>query len=464
MIRLILALLVSSSTLVAADRPNILVLYSDDNGYGDFGFQPDCVPEMKKLTPNIDSIARDGVRFTNAYMSGCVCSPSRAGLMTGRYQGRFGFDNNLPPGTPSGLPLTETFFAKRLQKAGYRTGLVGKWHLGYPQEYHPNRRGFEWFYGLLQGSRSYLPYVKPTAHRVIQEATGVAVKRTAESGYVTDRFGSAACRFIKSNSKRPFFLFVSFTASHGPNQPRSSDADRISHISPKKRRDHCGLTVALDDNVGRILRCLEEQGYDKNTLVVYTNDNGGATHTGARNNPLSGRKGELREGGVRVPMAMRWPGKIQAGSVIGDPVIALDFAPTFLTLGGVELRDDMKLDGVNLVDRVRGKTPSLPKRTFYWRKAGSKGHRALRDGNWKLVHRRKIGAAPQLFDLSKDISESNDLAASKKDVVDALMKKLDVWETQLVEPLWGAGAPKSAPQGKANRKKKKRGQRKPKSS
>ncbi len=224
----LLCSLAISST--AADKPNIVILFSDDAGYADFGFQPGCVEEMKKLTPNIDTIARDGVRLSNAYMSASVCSPSRAGLMTGRYQQRFGYDNNLPPGHDGGLPLTETFGSKRLQALGYKTALIGKWHLGYPAEMQPNKRGFDWFYGLLQGSRGYFPDVNAKPHRVILDNT----TPTKEEGYVTDRFGDAACKFITDNKDKPFFLFVSFTAPHGPNQPKEGDAKRTAHIEDKK--------------------------------------------------------------------------------------------------------------------------------------------------------------------------------------------------------------------------------------
>ncbi len=224
-----LASLAVSST--AADKPNIVILFSDDAGYADFGFQPGCVEEMKKLTPNIDTIARDGVRLSNAYMSASVCSPSRAGLMTGRYQQRFGYDNNLPPGHDGGLPLTETFGSKRLQALGYKTALIGKWHLGYPAEMQPNKRGFDWFYGLLQGSRGYFPDVNAKPHRVILDNT----TPTKEEGYVTDRFGDAACKFITDNKDEPFFLFVSFTAPHGPNQPKEEDAMRTAGRSDTSR-------------------------------------------------------------------------------------------------------------------------------------------------------------------------------------------------------------------------------------
>jgi len=400
---------------------------------------------MQKLTPHIDSIARDGVRFTNAYMSGCVCSPSRAGLMTGRYQQRFGYDNNLPPGTQNGLSLKETFGAKRLQGLGYRTGLIGKWHLGYPAKFHPNRRGWNWFYGLLQGSRKYYPIKKPSPNRVIQENG----KATDETGYVTDRFGDAACRFIAEHSafhkgaehsNEPFFLFVSFTAPHGPLQPRASDADRLAHIPDGKRRRYAGLVVALDDNVGKILVALKKAGLEKKTLVLFTNDNGGQTQTGANNDPLRGKKGTLWEGGVRVPWAMRWPGNIKAGLVIDDPVIALDLVPTFVTVAGGEIDPAWNLDGIDLTSRLKSPQEDLPARTLYWRQHGSRGPISLREGNWKLIYNRgQKNAQPQLFDLRRDIGESTDLANDKPDLVKSLMAKVFAWEKELREPLWGRG-------------------------
>ena len=202
-------------------RPNIVLILVDDMGYGDLG----CYGHPKAKTPVIDRLAQEGARFTQHYANGPECSPTRTALLTGRYQQRFGYDNNLPPGTKNGLELTETFGAKRLQKIGYKTGLIGKWHLGYPEAYHPNKRGFDWFYGLLQGSRPYFSQEKISDHRVIQENG----KNTKEGGYVTDRFGDAACRFIKEHKEEPFYLFVSFTSPHGPLQPKPEDAARTAH-------------------------------------------------------------------------------------------------------------------------------------------------------------------------------------------------------------------------------------------
>ena len=422
----------------AAQQPNVVILFSDDAGYADFGFQPNVVDEMRHRTPHIDSIARDGVRFTDAYVSGAVCSPSRAGLMTGRYQQRFGYDNNLPPGTKDGLDLKETFGSKRMQELGYKTGLVGKWHLGYPDAFHPNKRGWDWFYGLLQGSRGYHPSPTVSAHRVIQENG----KATKEEGYVTDRFGDAACRFIRANKSAPFYLFVSFTTPHAPNQPKKSDLPRVADIEGKQRKAHCGLLISLDDNVGKILACLQDEGLAENTLVIFTNDNGGATHTGAKNTPLLGKKGNLTEGGIRVPMVMRWPGTIPKGSVVEDPVITLDFLPTMVEMAGHAVDAEWKLDGRSLLPLLKGESKALAERPLFWRKAGSGGARAMRKGPWKVVHDRREKEAPKLFNLADDISESTDLAnkgeAHKKRLA-GMLAEMDAWESEMEEPRWGAG-------------------------
>lgn len=443
-------------TLVASHavtKPNIVILYSDDAGYADFGFQPNCADDMKKLTPNIDTIARDGVRLTNAYMSGCVCSPSRAGLMTGRYQERFGYDNNLPPGHKNGVDLAETFGVKRLQKMGYKTGMIGKWHLGYPADMHPNKRGYDWFYGLLQGSRGYFPYEKASPHRVILEND----KPTKEEGYVTDRFGDAACRFITKYKSEPFYLFVSFTAPHSPNQPRKEDAERTKHIEVKGRKNYAGLIVALDDNVGKILKSIKDNGLEDNTIVIFTNDNGGQTGTGANNTPLRGKKGTLWEGGVRVPWAIRWPAKIKAGNVINDPIISLDILPTFVEASGNSTEKGWNLDGRSFLPLLTGEKKSQPVRALYWRQQGSGGSIAIREGKWKLIHNRaETGAKPELYDLSQDMEESKDLSQENPEVMAKLSKKMKSWESELKEPLWGAGsASKPLNRDKADKKKKK---------
>ena len=425
---------------LSAEQPNVVILFADDSGYADFGFQESVREDFKHLTPHIDSIAAAGARFTQAYVTGAVCSPSRAGMMTGRYQERFGHETNLPPGTQNGLPLTETFGVKRLQKIGYKTGLIGKWHLGYPDAFHPNKRGYDDFYGLLQGSRPYYPMEKTTRDRVIQD-NGTP---TEETGYVTDRLGDAACEFIKENKDKPFYLFVSFTAPHGPLQPRKSsyDAQRIKHIKHEARRNYAGLIVAMDDNIGKVLSTLENNGLNDNTIVIFTNDNGGPGGKDSTSNyPLRGHKGELLEGGIRVPWAMAWPGVIESGSVIDTPVITMDILPTVFEAAGEPVDPDWELDGDSLLPLFGASRKPFPKRTLYWRRHGIEGPIALQDGPWKLLARNTPDKKPELYNLASDIGESMNVAEQNPKVLKRLLAKMNAWESQLVTPLWGPGSP-----------------------
>ncbi len=430
-------------TLRTQDRAparNVVVLFSDDAGWADFGFQPYPSPHLAQRTPRIDSIAAEGARFTQAYMSGAVCSPSRAGLMTGRYQQRFGHETNIPPNyMAGGMDLGEKTVADRLGALDLHTGLVGKWHLGYPEPYQPNRRGWHWFHGLLQGSRSYFPIDEPSSHRVIQE-NGEALP---EEGYVTDRFGDAAVRYIEEHAAEPFFLFVSFTAPHGPLQAKPEDLETIDDVEKEQRRKFCGLVVALDRAVGRVLDALDAHDLADDTFVVFTNDNGGQTQVGADNGPLRGRKGQLWEGGIRVPMAMRWPGRIAAGTVIDDPVISLDLLPTFVGALDQAVEPDWRLDGMDLGPLLGGELDALPPRALHWRTQGSGGPAAIRVGDDKLVVLRGEGGPSQhLFDLADDLGEASDLAAERPELVKQLASRLADWESELVEPRWGPGSGK----------------------
>lgn len=428
-------LAMSSSGVSANDPPNIVVLFSDDAGYADFGFQPNVRDDYRDLTPRIDSIAKAGCRFTNAYMSASVCSPSRAGLMTGRYQQRFGHDNNIPPGyMKGGLPLTETMMSTRLQQAGYQTGLIGKWHLGYPDDYHPNRRGFDYFYGCLQGSRKYFPIENVSPHRVFLEND----QPTEEGGYVTDRIGDAACEFISKHRDQAFFLFVSFTAPHGPLQAKPEHLDKLTQIGNERRRKNAGLIVSLDENVGKILDCLDDLDLVDKTLVVFTNDNGGQTQYAANNSPLRGRKGQLWEGGIRVPMAMRWPGRIEPETVIDDPVISLDLLPTFLAAGDHRIDPDWQLDGIDLNQRLTGAVDALPARTLFWRRRGPTGQIAARKAEWKVIlDRARPDASPELFNLSQDIAEARNVAEQFPERTSELINEIQQWESGLGTPQWG---------------------------
>ncbi len=418
-------------------RPNLVLLLADDAGFADFGFQEQPDALFADRTPAIDSIARAGARFTDFTMAGAVCSPSRAALLTGRYPQRFGHERNLPVGHDGGLDLGETTLAERLRAAGYRTACIGKWHLGYPDAYHPNRRGFDHFHGLLQGSRSYHPIEEPTRWRVLQENG----RRLPEGGYVTDRLGDAAVAFVRENADRPFFLFLSFTAPHGPLQPAKRHWSELASlgIDDRKRRAYLGLMLSLDENVGKVLDALEEEGIADRTLVVFTNDNGGQTKTGANNAPLRGRKGTLWEGGVRVPCAMRWPGRIEPDSVLRAPCSSLDLVPTFLRAAGVPLDPETfeearrPLDGVDLAPLFAGGT--LEERTLFWRTQGSGGPWAARRGRWKLV-RRESGEPAALFDLWSDPGETTDVRVGNPEVADALEADVARWESTLIEPAW----------------------------
>jgi arylsulfatase A-like enzyme len=425
-------LLTAAVATAAVEKPNIIVLFADDAGYADFGFQASADPALAALTPNLTRLAKDGIIFRQAYVSGAVCSPSRAGLFTGRYQQRFGHEKNIPPGyMKGGLPLDEKFIGDRLKPLGYTTGLIGKWHLGYPDAYHPEKRGFDHFHGLLQGARNYFPMKRPTPHQGFL----LDGKLTPESGYVTDRIGQGACDFITANKDKPFFLFVSFTAPHGPLQAKPEVLAALGSIPNEKRRKYAGLVKSLDDNCGLILKCLDQHQLTQNTLVVFSNDNGGQTSTGAINTPLRGRKSQLYEGGIRVPMVMRWPKQIKPGRSVEIPVISLDWLPTFVEIAGGHVEESWKLDGLSLARFLSDETATLPPRPFFWRTQGKDGPAAIRDGDWKLVI-DQAGAKPALYQLSKDISESSDLAAEHPEKLNDLAGKLAAWQSGLMAPRW----------------------------
>ncbi|MEN9359159.1 MAG: Arylsulfatase [Verrucomicrobiota bacterium] len=420
--------------------PNIVFILSDDAGYADFGFQDVLSEEVKKqsLTPALDKLASQGAVFTQAYVSGVVCSPSRAGLLTGRYQQRFGHDNNMRPG--GGLPVTETLMPQHLAKSGYATECLGKWHLGEEPQFHPKARGFGHFFGLLSGSRSYLPESKIGDSRVFLDD----YKPCIEEGYVTDRIGQAACASIRKHAKagQPFFQYIAFTAPHAPNQPRPEDKAWLQQRGLKGGRgNYFGLLKALDENVAAIIKTLEEEGAADNTLIVFSNDNGGQTATGANNGILRGHKGEMWEGGSRVPFVVTWPARIKPGQRLATPVITLDLLPTFLAAAGAKSGDLPKnLDGIDLLPFLTGKTSKLPERPFFWRFGGSTANTAMRHGDLKLVWNRGDKDAPALFDLKADPGEKTDLSKQRPDDLARLMSELKAWEVQMIEPLWGPGS------------------------
>ncbi len=434
----------------AAERkPNIVLIVADDMGYAEAG-----VYGCKDIpTPHIDSLARNGVRFTQGYVSCPVCSPTRAGLMTGRYQQRFGHEFNPGPDQTSSdfrLPATETTLPERLKALGYTTGMIGKWHLGSVPESTPLRRGFDTFFGFLGGAHSYLRNERPGTILRGNEPVG-------EKEYLTDAFGREAATFIEKNKGRPFFLYLPFNAVHSPLQATEKYSDRFASIADEKRRTFAAMLAAMDDNIGRVLGKLREAGIEDNTLIVFHSDNGGPTaQTTSRNDPLRGVKGQVWEGGIRVPFIIQWKGRIPGGKTFDDPVIALDTLPTAVAAAGGRILPEWKLDGVNLLPYLTGEDKGKPHPTLYWRF----GERyAVRHGDWKLV-RETDTPRPALFNLARDVGEKNDLAAMMPEKVQELSELYAKWDAELAKPRWarrgarpdrgrsGQGNPSTAPAGR----------------
>lgn len=421
----------------AAGKPNVIVLVADDLGYADVGFHGSKdVP-----TPHLDALARSGIVCTSGYVSHPFCSPTRAGLLTGRYQQRFGHENNpkwLPDNRRVGLPLTEVTLADAMRQAGYRTGAVGKWHLGAHPVFHPNRRGFDDYFGLLGGGHQYFDHnlFRTNPRKAGQEYWIPLVRNdrpVEEADYLTDALGREAVAFVERHRRTPFFLYLAFNAPHTPLQVPPKFLDRVKAIEDEKRT-YAAMIAALDDAVGRLLARLRQHGLDRNTLVVFLSDNGGPTAvTRASNAPFRGAKGQLYEGGVRVPFVVSWPARLKPGR-FDHPVSSLDLFPTAVAAAGGETPKGARLDGVDLLPHLSGRAkPSLADRTLYWRTGGGQSL-AIRRGTMKLV---RIGKkAVELYDLAADPGEATDLAARRPEVVTALTRSLDTWNATLVEPAW----------------------------
>jgi arylsulfatase A-like enzyme len=421
-------------------RPNLIIILTDDQGFGDVGFNG-CkdIP-----TPNLDALARRGVQFTNGYVSYPVCSPSRAGLLTGRYEQRFGHERNPafePDNRRSGLPLAETTLADALGKVGYRSGIIGKWHLGAHPDLHPLRRGFDEFYGMLGGGHRYLPEeltIKETrdakneaeSYRLWIMRDQAPVRTTQ---YLTDEFSDEAVRFVARHKDRPFFLYLAYNAPHAPLQATDEYLSRFAGIADPRRRTYAAMVSAVDDGVGRLLEELRRQGLEENTLVFFLSDNGGPSADNASSNaPLRGNKSDPWEGGIRVPFAAQWPGHLPAGVKYDQPVLSLDIFATIAALAGAPANPERPLDGVDLLPYLTGARSVPPHEAIYLRKF-DQGAFAVRRGDYKLVI-PKLGVPAQLFDLAHDLRESRNLAANETATVDELEKLRAAWNAQLVPP------------------------------
>lgn len=418
---------------MARDRPNIVLIVADDLGYADVGFNgAKDIP-----TPHIDRLAAGGVRFSQGYVSHPFCSPSRAGLLTGRYQQRFGHEYNPkydPHDEKSGLPTNQVTLADVLRQAGYVTGAVGKWHLGAVPRFHPNVRGFDEYFGFIGGSHNYRPGLPGSGQYVIPLVrNGDALD---ERDYLTDAFAREASSFIERHRDKPFFLYLPFNAPHGPFQaPPSRYLDRFAGVADERRRIYYAMVSALDDAVGRVLATLRDTGREGSTIVFFLSDNGGRREAVASSNgALRGYKEQLFEGGIRVPFLMRWPGTLAGGQVYQEPVIALDVFATAAAVSGARPPTDRKLDGIDLLPHLLGRKKGLPHGRLFWRTGGGQAY-AVRQGDYKLVQ-EKDTKHPLLFDLARDPGETRDRAAQKPAIVRELSRAYDAWNSEMIAPVF----------------------------
>jgi len=425
-------------------QPNIIVILADDLGYGDLS----CYGSERNKTPHLDALAAGGVRFTDFHSSGAVCSPTRAGLLTGRYQQRCGITDVLfaAGDRNKGLPASEITFARQLKAAGYATALFGKWHLGYSPKSNPVRFGFDRFRGYVSGNVDYISHV---------DSTGAAdwwanAQLAPEEGYTTHLITKHAVRFIENNKDRPFCLYVAHEAVHspyqGPSDPairqvgsKATAAGRPKNIAAK----YAEMLGVMDEGIGQIAAALRRLDLERETFIFFFSDNG-ATNAGS-NGPLHGFKSSLWEGGHRVPAMACWPGKI-APRLCDEPTICLDLFPTFLALANAEPPKDRPLDGVNLLPLLTEGKP-LGERTLFWA-AGQQ--RAVRQGPWKLLMGIKDrGNQPGLFNLPNDLSEKQSLADKEPQRVQAMRTALGAWEREVMP----GGGEREKARGKSKKEK-----------
>lgn len=420
----------------APDRPNILYLLADDMGYADLGVQG-CTDVP---TPNLDSIARNGVRFTSGYVSAPVCSPSRAGLMTGRYQTRFGHEFNHPMAdrAPVGLPVDQKTLANWLQEAGYSTAHIGKWHLGNPHlpQYTATARGFDldvWAPGMNK-----LPPLTLWRNGVVERA---------DDRYVDLALAREAAAYLEQHRSAPWYLYVAFLTPHEPMMTPPGAQAPFAGIPSETRRACATMLSLLDEGVGRILQALRDSGQEERTLVIFHSDNGAPTGNASRNTPLRGNKGTLWEGGIREPFVMQWKGTLPAGRVVDAPISSLDMLPTALAAAQVSVSADASLDGVNLLPFLTGKTNQLPREHLFWRYGDQS---AIRQGDWKFVRALDHSSDPAvlkagLYNLVRDPAEEHDLSAQHPAKVKELQARWDEWNRQNVPPLWTDQSKDKAP-------------------
>lgn len=406
-------------------KPNIIIVIADDAGYIDFGFMGSKDLE----TPRLDQIAEGGVVFTDAHVSASVCAPSRAGLITGRYQQGFGFEAN---GTGDknvgevGLADDVITIADVLKKNDYRTIAIGKWHLGSNLDDHPNQRGFDDFYGFISGSRSYFPMENPSKKHMLQNNG----ERVLFDGYMTDVLGNHAVEYIKEHKEDPFLMYLSFNAVH---TPMDAKAEHLEKYKDHPRKQLAAMTWSLDENIGKIVDALDANGQLDNTLIFFISDNGGANNNQSSNGPLKGFKGNKFEGGHRVPFIVYWKDKVKGNQTFDGLTSSLDIFSTSLAVASMT-DDSLELDGVNLLPYLQGEKKGDPHEQLFWRKLNEAGARI---GDHKLVRLEDYGST--LYNLKDDLGEMNDLTNSDIETSKQLNDALINWEKGLMDPIWDEG-------------------------
>ena len=466
----ILFFIVLLPSFALGKQPNVIVFFADDLGYGELS----CQGNPQIPTPHIDSIAKNGVRFTSGYVAGPNCSPSRAGLLTGRTPTLFGYEFN-PTGPLNeepnfGLPPKEITIAEALHDGGYTTGLIGKWHQGGTAQYHPHRHGFDEFFGFTHEGHYFVPppykgvttllrrkmlpggvdgrwigkknlhYHAWPSDEPDYDANNPIVRGgqpVIETEYLTDALTREATDFIDRHDDKPFFLYLAYNAVHSPLQGANAYMEKFAHIKDIHRRIFAAMLANMDDSVGRVMEQLRKSGLEENTIVFFLSDNGGPTKELTSSNlPLRGSKGQMYEGAIRVPFMMQWKGEIPASQVYAKPVSSFDiFATAAANSAGVTAPE--QVEGVDLIPFVTGKNDGVPHKTLFWRQGGKT---ALRHGDWKLVRLGKrlvAGKAKwELYDLSKDLSETNNLAATEPERLAELVKIWGKRNAKMSKPLF----------------------------
>ena len=413
----------SKSETLQIKKPNVIVILVDDAGYVDFGF----MGSKDLQTPNIDALAKSGVIFTDAHVSATVCAPSRAGLITGKYQQRFGFEANGTGGI--GLSDDVTTIANVFKSNGYNTYALGKWHLGKSVSDHPNQRGFDEFYGFLAGSRSYFPIENPSKEKMLQHNG----KRIVFDGYMTDVLGNQSVKFIEDSKDKPFFMYLSYNAVHTPMHAKQVDLEKYNN---HPRKELAAMTWSLDENVGKLLKKLEALNKRKNTLIYFLSDNGGAHNNQSTTGPLKGWKGNKFEGGHRIPFIVSWPKEITSNVSFEGLTSSLDILSTSIAAANITKPENLQLDGVNLIPYLKGEKQGNPHKELFWRKLDES---AARIGDYKIISLKNYGSV--MYNLDKDIGETMDVYQNKTNQFKAIKSAYNKWENQLINPLWLEGKP-----------------------